>query len=122
MAHKVVHWEIMGPDGDKLNGFYQDIFGWNTQPVPGFDSYHVTEAEETGVGGAVGKGGAEMPNYLTMYVEVDDVAEHLAQIEGAGGATIAPKTVIPGTVTFGLFKDPAGNIVGLVEREVPPAE
>jgi len=30
--------------------------------------------------------------------------------------------VIPGTVTFGLFADPAGNLVGLVEAETPAAE
>jgi hypothetical protein len=30
--------------------------------------------------------------------------------------------VIPGMVTFGLFTDPAGNLVGLVEAETPPAE
>jgi len=30
-----------------------------------------------------------------------------------------PRTEIPGVVTFGLFNDPAGNLVGLVEEDTP---
>ena len=33
-----------------------------------------------------------------------------------------PRTVIPGIVTFGLFGDPAGNMVGIVEEETPAGE
>ena len=122
MSHKIVHWEIMGPDGDALSSFYGELFGWKGEAVPGFDSYYTIDQEQTTVGGAVGKGSEEMPNYLTVYVEVDNVEEHLAKAEAAGGSTIVPRTVIPDIVTFGMMSDPAGNIVGMVEREVESAE
>lgn len=122
MGNKIVHWELMGPDGDALQSFYADLFGWETEAVPGFDSYHMVNAEHSGVGGAVGKGSEEMPQYQTIYVEVPDVDKHLAKAEQLGGKTIMPKMVIPGTVTFGLFADPAGNMVGVVEEETPAAE
>ena len=123
MANRIVHWELMGPDGDQLKGFYGELFGWQSEAVPGFDSYHMVDAEQTGgVGGAVGKGSEAMPQYMTFYVQVDSVDEHLAKAEAAGGSTVMPKMVIPGTVTFGLFADPAGNVVGVVEAETPPAE
>ena len=120
--HKIVHWELMGPDGDKLAAFYGDLFGWSLTPTPGLDGYNMTEAEETGIGGAVGQGNEKMPQYQTIYVQVDSIDEHLGKVEGAGGTTAVPRTVIPGMVTFGLFTDPAGNLVGLVEAETPPAE
>jgi predicted enzyme related to lactoylglutathione lyase len=120
--HKIVHWELMGPDGDKLAAFYGDLFGWNLTPSPGFDAYHMTDEEETGISGAVGQGNKNMPQYQTIYVQVDSVDEHLAKAEGAGGTAVVPRTVIPGMVTFGLFTDPAGNLVGLVEAETPPGE
>ena len=122
MAHKIVHWEIMGPDGEVLNKFYQELFGWSSEAVPGFDQYYTTDADESGVAGAIGKGGEGMENYVTMYVEVDSVDEHLAKAEAAGGSTIMPRMVIPDVVTFGLFSDPGGNTVGVVERETQPAE
>ena len=119
--HKIVHWELMGPDGEAVRSFYEGMFGWKTEAVPGFDSYHMVAAESSGVGGAVGQGGDQMPQYQTMYVQVANVDEHLAKAESLGGKTLMPRTVVPGTVTFGLFTDPAGNMVGLVEEETPPA-
>lgn len=122
MGNKIVHWELMAADGEKLAAFYRDIFGWNSQPTPGFDGYNMVSAEDAGVGGAVGTGDESMPNYLTIYVEVESVDDHLAKIEAGGGRTLVPRTALPGIVTFGLFADPAGNMVGLVEAEIPPAE
>lgn len=121
MANKIVHWELMGADGEGLSNFYAGMFDWGMQPVDGFDGYNLVDAEQVGVGGAVGKGPEKMPNYLTIYIEVDSIDEHLEKIGGAGGSTVMPRTVIPDTVTFALFSDPAGNVVGLVESDVPPA-
>lgn len=121
MAHTIVHWEIMGPAGADLPGFYSGLFGWSPQTMEGFDGYEMVSADEAGVGGAVGTGSDDMPNYVTVYIEVDDVDVHLARIEEAGGKTISPKMVIPDVVTYGLFADPGGNVVGLVEAESPSA-
>lgn len=121
-THKVVHWELMGPDAAKLAAFYNTLFGWNAQTMPGFGDYAMVDAEESGIGGAIGRGTEEMPYYEAMYVEVDSVDEHLGLVEGHGGRVLIPRTIIPGTITFGLFTDPAGNVMGVVEAEVPPAE
>jgi len=121
MGNKIVHWELMGPDGEAMKSFYADLFGWESEAVPGFDSYNMVGEESSGLAGAVGQGNEQMPNYQTMYVQVPDVEKHLAKVEELGGTTLMPKTVVPGTVTFGLFTDPAGNMVGVVEEETPPA-
>ena len=62
-----------------------------------------------------------MPNYAAIYVQVDDIEVSLGEIASIGGTTVVPRTEIPGTVTFALFTDPAGNMVGLVEGETPAA-
>lgn len=121
-AHKIVHFELMGPDGAALSGFYQGLFGWNAEEVPGYGGYHLVSAEETGVGGAVGTGNEHMPSYMTMYVEVESVDAHLAKAAAGGATVVVPRTVVPGMASFGLFTDPAGNLVGVVEEVVPPAE
>ncbi len=120
--HKIVHWELMGPDADKLGSFYSNLFGWELKPYPGMDGYNGVDAEQSGVGGAIGSGNEHMPSYQTMYIQVDSVDEHLGKAEANGGSTVLAKTVIPGMVAFGLFNDPAGNLVGVVEAETPPAE
>lgn len=118
MGSQVTHWEIMGEDGDGLKAFYADVFDWNLEGVPGFNSYYTVSGDEVGgSGGAVGKGPEGSATYLTIYLGVDSIDDHLAKIETAGGRTIMPRTEIPGTVTFAMFADPAGNVVGLTENE-----
>jgi uncharacterized protein len=115
----IVHWELMGADGEALKGFYTSIFDWQLSAVDNVPNYFMVGAGETGVGGAVGQGNEKMPNYNTIYVQVESIDESLGKIAANGGSTVAPRTEIPGTVTFALFNDPAGNLVGLVEAETP---
>ena len=118
MANKIVHFELMGPDGDAQKAFYESLFDWQLDAVPGFDSYYTVDKDTVGgVGGAVGQGPEEGPSYLTVYIEVDSIDDHLERIQAAGGQTITPRTVIPGVVVFAMFTDPAGNVVGLVEPD-----
>jgi predicted enzyme related to lactoylglutathione lyase len=121
-SNKIVHWELMGPDASALNSFYHEMFGWKGQEVPGFGGYTMIAADDSGIAGAVGAGSEQMPSYQTMYVEVESIDAHLAKVEAGGGKTVVPRTVVPGMVVFGMFNDPAGNLVGLVEEETPPAE
>ena len=121
-SHRIVHWELMGPDGSALNNFYNELFGWKGEEVPGFGGYTMISAEDSGVAGAIGAGNEDMPSYQTMYIEVESIDEHLAKVEAIGGTIVVPRSVIPGMVTFGMFRDPAGNLVGLVEEVTPPAE
>ena len=122
MSHPIVHWELMGPDGDALNSFYHDIFGWKAEAVPGLAGYNMVSADSTGLAGAIGTGNEHMPSYQTMYVQVESIDEHLGKITAAGGTQVVPRTVVPGMVTFAMFNDPAGNLVGLVEAVTPDAE
>jgi predicted enzyme related to lactoylglutathione lyase len=48
---------------------------------------------------------------------VKDIAGVLSRIVDTGGSVVMPRTVIPNVVTFAIFKDPAGNRVGLVEQK-----
>ena len=116
-ASPIVHFEIMGADGAGLKDFYAKLFDWNTEPVEGFNEYHMVDSDGVGLGGAVGQGSEEMPNYLTLYIEVPDINVQLERVGEAGGSTIMPRTEIPDMVTFALFADPAGNVVGLVESD-----
>jgi predicted enzyme related to lactoylglutathione lyase len=116
-ANPIVHWELMGADGDALKGFYSAIFDWKFSSVEGFEGYHMTEGDDMGVNGAVGQGSEEMPAYQCIYVSVEDIDGKLAEIESNGGTTAMPKTEIPEVVTFAMFKDPAGNLIGLVESD-----
>jgi len=118
MANPVVHFEITGKDGKKLQNFYSGVFGWNidaNNPM----NYGIVNAEEgRGIGGGIsaGDGGTRR---VTFYIEVDDPQAYLDKVEAKGGKTVMPVTEIPGMVVLAQFADPEGNVVGLVKAGYP---
>jgi predicted enzyme related to lactoylglutathione lyase len=50
-----------------------------------------------------------------IYIGVDDVSAALAQVAAHGGKVVAARFEVKGVVVLGLFTDPAGNRMGLVE-------
>jgi predicted enzyme related to lactoylglutathione lyase len=116
MANPVVHFEIMGTDGDKLRSFYSDLFGWNIGTMEGMD-YGIVEAQDgVGIGGGIGADPAHTSS-VTVYVAVDDLQSYLDRAVSMGGEVTQPVTEIPDVVTFAQFKDPQGNVIGLVKNQ-----
>jgi len=115
--NSIVHWELLGPDSAKMRDFYSSVFDWKPRDVEGFPHYFTVDDEGMGVAGAVGRGPEDMPSYSCVYVGCEDINETLAAVEANGGTTAVPRTVIPDIVTFAMFTDPAGNLVGLSEGE-----
>jgi hypothetical protein len=106
MSAPIVYFEIAGPDGASLREFYSAVFGWN---IDGGSA--ISAASTGGLRGGI----REDPADKVLYIGVPDVTAALEGIEAAGGKTVVPRTVVPGVVTFALFTDPAGNLLGLAE-------
>ncbi len=115
MGSPVVHFEINGKDGKKLQEFYGKLFDWKIDASNPMNYGLVDTQSGQGIGGGIGQ--TDGPNQVTFYVEVPDPQAALSRVEGMGGKTVMPVTEIPGMVTFALFADPEGNVVGLVKSE-----
>jgi predicted enzyme related to lactoylglutathione lyase len=121
MSAPVVWFEILGKDGKKLQNFYSELFDWKINADNPMQ-YGMVEAAGNGnepgkgsIGGGIGSGQPGVPNYVTFYVQVNDPDAYLKRVESKGGKVIVPTTEIPNMVTFALFADPEGNVVGLVK-------
>ena len=112
MANPVVHFEVMGKDKAALESFYKGAFDWQIQPV--MDEYSMVNP---GTGPVGGIGGMESPGHVTFYVEVADVAAHLAKIEELGGKKVHGPHQVPDGPIIGLFSDPEGHVIGLVQAD-----
>src|SRR4051794_35453429 len=120
MGQPVVHFEVIGKDGDKLKSYYSELFGWeidsgnemNYGLVPRDGN---TNADGAGIGGGIAGGPEGYDGHLTFYVEVPDAEEALAKAESLGGSRImGPDQVMEGLI-IGLFNDPEGHIVGVIQ-------
>jgi predicted enzyme related to lactoylglutathione lyase len=115
MAKPIVHFEIIGPDMEALKTFYGDLFSWEFHDVPemGYSLVHAKSGDK-GIDGGVGNMGEPR---TTIYAEVPDPQATVDAAVAKGAEIVMPVTEIPGAVTMAMFKDPAGNIVGIVKEE-----
>ena len=121
MGQPVVHFEVIGKDGEKLRGYYAELFDWKidaNNPM----NYGVVQREENlsdegiGIGGGVGVGPDGYDGHLTFYVQVPDVEAALAKAEELGGTRVMGPDEVPGMgIVLGHFRDPEGHLIGLVQ-------
>jgi uncharacterized protein len=121
MGSPVVHFEIIGKDGEKLKSYYSELFGWNvTSDNP--MNYGVIDREENQNADGIGIGGGIMgmeggPSYVTVYVEVEDCEAALAKAEELGGKRVMGPDEVGGQgILIGQFEDPEGHMVGVLEN------
>jgi uncharacterized protein len=120
MGQPVVHFEVIGKDGDRLQSYYSELFGWeidSDNPM----NYGVVQREGNvnpdgiGIGGGVGPGPGGYDGHVTFYIEVPDVEAALATAENLGGTRMmGPDKVMEG-VEIGQFSDPEGHLIGVVK-------
>jgi predicted enzyme related to lactoylglutathione lyase len=108
MTHPVVFIDFAGPDDQALKEFYAKVFGWVSD-----DSGQFSVPVQSPVDCGIRKDPAEK----RVYIGVPDIAASLEDIEKAGGTVDAPRFEVQGIVVLGLFRDPAGNPMGLVEMD-----
>lgn len=108
MTAPIVFIDFAGPNAQALTEFYVSVFGWD---VDEDGKFNVTTLPT--IQGAI----REDPAEHRIYFGVNDVSASLALVEEAGGSIDAPRFEVPGVVVLGLFRDPAGNPLGLVELD-----
>jgi predicted enzyme related to lactoylglutathione lyase len=119
MGQPVVHFEITGKDGEKLQGFYSELFDWNIDADNEFKYGIVaregnTTDEGIGIGGGISSGPEGYDGHVTVYVQVPDVEAALAKAESLGATRMMGPDVVMESLTIGLFTDPEGHVIGVM--------
>jgi uncharacterized protein len=123
MGQPVVHFEVIGKDGDKLQKYYSELFGWE---ISGDNemNYGIVAREGNvspdgvGIGGGIAGGPPGYGGHVTFYVAVPDVGAALQKAESLGGTRIMGPEKIMDTVELGQFSDPEGHVIGVVKDQM----
>jgi predicted enzyme related to lactoylglutathione lyase len=119
-----VHFEVIGKDGDKLQKYYSELFGWeidsNNEMNYGMVSRdsNLSADGNLGIGGGVAGGPPGYEGHVTFYVAVPDVEAALAKAESLGGTRIMGPEKIMDMVELGQFSDPEGHVIGVVKDDM----
>ena len=128
--HPVIHFEVVSNDAKGLAKFFSDAFGWtcNAHTYPegaGVQEYVMAlptgeeMPEGYGINGGFGVAPEGYEGHVTFYIRVDDVEVALKKVESLGGTRMMGPEQVPGGPTIGLFKDPQGHVIGVVDPDMP---
>jgi len=125
MGQAVVHFEVVGKDGEKLQRYYGELFGWTIDADNPMNyglvdpNHNKTASGNSGIGGGVGQGPDGYEGHVTFYVAVPDVEETLQKAESLGGTRVMGPEKIMGerVIELGQLKDPEGNLIGLIKDQ-----
>ncbi|HEY4516945.1 MAG TPA: VOC family protein [Candidatus Paceibacterota bacterium] len=135
--NRVVHFEIHATDVAAMKKFYSDVFGWEMQQMGGEYSNYVlvmtgpgpdemakgVKMEDLGInGGMMTRNAAKAPegvgpNAFVCIVGVDNIDTYYDKAKAAGGIVAMDKMDVPHVGKLAYFKDPDGNLFGIIQPE-----
>jgi uncharacterized protein len=121
----VQHFDLPSKEPARAKKFYEQVFGWEVNPMPGggipywalVNSPEV-ELMQPKIAGTI-NGGMYMrtgeKDSLTIYVTVDSIEKTLKKAAEQGGKTVMPKMPVGEMGFAAKISDSEGNIIGLWE-------
>jgi uncharacterized protein len=123
----VVHFEMPAQDRKRMADFYTKAFGWKTQQLGEDMGNYVlattTDSDENGMpnkpgainGGFFQKTDDRPAQYPSVVIAVDNIREHMTNVEKSGGKVLGEPMNIPGIGLYVSFFDTEGNRVGMIQ-------
>lgn len=127
----IVHFEIPSDNLERTKKFYNELFGWKIEKVPGtaqkeYWTFSTTTNDKSSSSSADGGGEQrtisggmmerQMPQEpIMIYIGVNSVTEYSNKVERLGGKVIKQKTEVPGYGWFTICTDTENNGFALWE-------
>ena len=116
---RVVHFEIMADDPDRVVKFFKKVFDWEINKWEGPVDYWLIktgEESEPGIDGAITK--RTDPNaHIQNTIDVPDIDEYAKKVEENGGKLVTEKMAVPGVGWLYYFLDTEGNLHGMMQSD-----
>jgi predicted enzyme related to lactoylglutathione lyase len=116
---RVVHFEIDANKPEQLLKFYENVFDWKSMKWEGPEDYWLIttgKEDEAGIDGGLVK--RTKPESSTVNtIDVPSIDEYIKKVRNNRGIIVTPKHAVPGVGWAAYFKDPEGNMFGMMERD-----
>lgn len=125
---RVVHFEIHADQPERAKAFYTALLGWQFAKWEGgpFEYYMIITGPEgtPGINGGLMKrqhpiSGTDGVIAFVCTVPVENVDASMAKAVELGGKIALPKQPITGVGVLAYVKDTEGNVIGLLQPEMP---
>lgn len=114
---KIVHFEIVTNELDKLRKFYESVFDWKFNRFADHDYWLISagDEKEPGINGGFVK--SKGKPVIVNTIDVDNLDNYIKKVNDNGGKIVVEKQAVPGVGWLCYFKDTEGNLFGMMQTD-----
>jgi uncharacterized protein len=115
VGQPVIQWQILAKKPDAVAAFFSNLFGWTVNADNPLGYRAIDTGSKTGINGGIWPAPPEAPDFVQLFIEVDDMPGYVRKAQAAGAVVIIPPQKLPqgeemavlhapGSVPFAMFK------------------
>ena len=116
MSNPVVQFQILSKEPDATAGFYTELFGWTVRADNPMGYRQIDTGSKDGIPGGIWPAPPQSPNFVQLFVKVDDVTASVKKAEGLGAKLLIPPTTLPEGDEMAVLLDPQGMSFAMTRR------
>ncbi len=113
MGDPVVRWQILSRHPEQTAQFYAALFGWQVSADNAMGYREVATGAGKGIDGGIWPAPPEAPNFVQLFMQVDDIDAHVDRAVSLGARVLIPAQTLPEGDRMAILLDPQGMSFGL---------
>jgi predicted enzyme related to lactoylglutathione lyase len=114
MGNPVMQFQILSKTPDETAQFYSALFGWKISADNPLGYRQIDTGSETGIQGGIWPAPPQSPNFVQLFMAVDDVKASVEKAEALGAKLAIPPTTLPEGDEMAVMLDPQGMSFALL--------
>lgn len=116
MNNPVMQFQILSKQPEETAAFYGELFGWKVNSDNPMGYREINTGSADGIQGGIWPAPPQAPNFVQLFIAVDDIKAYAAKAESLGAKILIPPTTLPGGDAMCVLHDAQGMSFGLWQR------
>jgi predicted enzyme related to lactoylglutathione lyase len=106
MGNAVTQFQILSKSPDETAQFYSGLFEWSVSANNPLEYRQIDTGSTVGIQGGIWPAPSQSPNFVQLFVTVDDVSASVKKAEEMGAQLLVPPTTLPEGDEMAILLDP----------------
>jgi uncharacterized protein len=120
MGNPVVQFQILSKAPEETAHFYAALFGWTVDADNPMGYRRIHTGSKEGIQGGIWPAPPQAPNFVQLFMAVEDVGASVKKAESLGARTVIPPTTLPEGDEMSVMLDPQGMSFAVWRRAARP--
>jgi predicted enzyme related to lactoylglutathione lyase len=116
MGNAVMQFQMISKTPDETAQFYSALFGWRVNDNNPMGYRQIDTGSTAGIQGGIWPAPPQAPNFVQLFMLVEDVNASVARATELGAKLLIPPTRLPEGDEMAVLHDPQGMSFGLWQK------